>query len=85
MIVENLYAISDYRERQDLFSLSPSSKFVLYLLKQRGALKLKDILKKSLLPKRTVAYSLRILQDKNFITKTKDGKDKRVSIFEANI
>ncbi|MFX1314636.1 MAG: MarR family transcriptional regulator [Promethearchaeota archaeon] len=85
MIVEDKYYVSDYKTQQDLFSLSPSSKFILYILKQRGPLNQKQILKKTLLPKRTVAYSLKKLQEYDFIRKYKDLKDKRVSFFEILI
>ncbi len=85
MIVEDKYYVSSYEERMTLFSLSPSSKFILYILKQKGALNQREILKKTLLPKRTVAYSLKKLQLNNFVKKTKDQKDKRVSIFELLI
>ena len=85
MIVEDKYYVSNYEERMNLFSLSPSSKFILYILKQRGPLNQKDILKKTLLPKRTVAYSLKKLQTNNFIKKFKDKRDKRISIFEVLI
>ncbi|MFX1380118.1 MAG: MarR family transcriptional regulator [Promethearchaeota archaeon] len=85
MIVEEFYSVSDYEEKNELISLSPSSKFILYLIKHRGPLKEKDIIKKTLLPKRTVAYALKKLQDKNFIKKYKDMKDKRLSIFETLI
>lgn len=85
MIVEDKYYVSSYEEKMNLFSLSPSSKFILYILKQRGPLNQKEILKKTLLPKRTVAYSLKKLQINNFVKKSKDKKDKRVSIFELLI
>ncbi len=85
MIVEDKYSVSNYKERISLYSLSPSSKFILYLLKQRGPLNQMEILKKSLLPKRTVAYALKKLQENNFIKKSKDISDKRVSIFEILI
>ena len=85
MIIEDKYYISDFKEKRELISLAPSSKFILYLLKQRGPLNRNDILSKTLLPKRTVAYALKILQDKNFIKKSKDKKDKRISIFESNV
>jgi len=85
MIVEDKYFVSNYDEKRNLISLSPSSKFILYILKQRGPLNQKDILKKTLLPKRTVAYSLKKLQNNSFIKKTKDNKDKRVSIYESLI
>lgn len=85
MIVQDKYCVSDYKEKNNLSSLSPSSKFILYVLKQRGNLSQKEILKKTLLPKRTVAYSLKKLQEYHFIKKTKDKNDKRVSIFEILI
>lgn len=85
MIIENFYSVNDYNEKMNLISLSPSSKFVLYILKQRGPLKEKDIIKKTLLPKRTIAYALKKLLEMNFIRKSKDNYDKRVSIFESLI
>ncbi len=85
MIVEDKYYVSSYEERMNLFSLSPSSKFILYILKQKGPLNRREILKKTLLPKRTVAYSLKKLQLNNFVKKSKDEKDKRVSIYELLI
>jgi DNA-binding MarR family transcriptional regulator len=85
MIVEDLYSISNYEEKNTLISLSPSSKFILYLLKQRGPLKEREIIKKTLLPKRTVAYALKRLQENNFIKKSKGLRDKRLSIFESLI
>ena len=85
MIVEDKYYVSNFEEKTNLFSLSPSSKFILYLLKQWGALNQMEILRKTLLPKRTVAYALKKLQENNFIRKFKDNIDKRVSIFEILI
>ncbi|MBY9006382.1 MAG: MarR family transcriptional regulator [Candidatus Lokiarchaeota archaeon] len=85
MIVEDRYFISDLKEKRKLISLAPSSKFILYLLKQRGPLNRNEILSKTLLPKRTVAYALKGLQEQNFIKKYKDKKDKRISIFESNV
>lgn len=85
MIVEDRYYVSNYKEKQELISLAPSSKFILYLLKQRGPLKREKILSKTLLPKRTVAYALKKLQEKDFVRKYKDENDRRVSIFESNI
>jgi len=85
MIIEDKYFVSTYEEKTNLYSLSPSSKFILYLLKQRGPLCQMDILRKTLLPKRTVAYALKKLQENNFIKKSKDNTDKRVSIFEILI
>lgn len=85
MIVEDKYFVLNHEAKENLYSLSPSSKFILYLLKQRGPLSQIEILKKTLLPKRTVAYALKKLQEKNFVKKRKDNKDKRISIFEILI
>ena len=85
MIVEDKYSVSDDEEIDNLYSLSPSSKFLLYLLKQIGPLSQIAIIKKTLLPKRTVVYALKKLQEKNFVKKTKDNDDKRISIFEVLI
>ncbi|MGQ4873473.1 MAG: MarR family transcriptional regulator [Promethearchaeia archaeon] len=85
MIVEDKYYVENYNKQRHLYNLSPSSKFILYILKQRGPLNQKEILRKTLLPKRTIAYALKKLQDLNFITKIKDDKDKRVSIFKVLI
>ena len=74
MIVEDKYYVSNYEEKQTLISLSPSSKFILYILKQRGPLSQKEILQKTLLPKRTAAYSLRKLLDYHVIKKKKNRK-----------
>ena len=82
MIIEDKYYIANYEQKLALFSLSPSSKFILYLLKQRGKLTQHEIIEKTLLPKRTTAYALKKLQEQNFIKKSKDVIDKRVSIFE---
>ncbi|MFX1496332.1 MAG: MarR family transcriptional regulator [Promethearchaeota archaeon] len=85
MIVEDKYSVSSYEEKINLYSLSPSSKFILYILKERGSLNQMQILKKSLLPKRTVAYALKKLQEYDFIQKFKDPFDKRISIFKIKI
>ncbi len=85
MIVENKYVVSTYKEKHNLITLSPSSKFVLYILKQNGPLKQKIILEKTLLSKRTVSYCLKKLLEENFIKKYTDTKDKRVKVYEIMI
>jgi DNA-binding MarR family transcriptional regulator len=85
MIVEDKYVVANYDEMNTLISLSPSNKFILYLLKQIGPLSPREILNKTLLHKRTVAYALKTLQEKKFIKKSKDTNDKRISIFEILI
>jgi DNA-binding MarR family transcriptional regulator len=83
MIVNDIYTVDNYSSRNKLISLSPSGKFILYIIKQRGPLQQKDILEKTLLPKRTVAYSLKRLMDENFIKQFKHRKDKRIRIYES--
>ena len=85
MIINDFYYIESVEEKHILMGLSPSSKFILYLLKHHGPLKLKELLKKTLMPKRTVEYALKTLIELNFIKKSKDIKDKRISIFEVII
>jgi DNA-binding MarR family transcriptional regulator len=85
MIVNDLYSVDNYSRRSKLVSLSPSGKFILYIIKQRGPLPQKDILEKTLLPKRTVAYSLKRLLEERFISQYTGTKDKRIKFYEALI
>ena len=85
MIVNDLYSVDNYSEKSNLISLSPSGKFILYIIKQRGPLQQKEILENTLLPKRTVAYSLKKLKEEKFITQYTDRKDKRIRIYQALI
>ncbi|MFW9823699.1 MAG: MarR family transcriptional regulator [Candidatus Thorarchaeota archaeon] len=85
MIRNDMYTIQDYSSHEKLLSLPPSSKFVLYLLKRVGPLTQKDIIKKTLLPKRTVVYSLKKLHEDKFVRKLTDHKDKRIRLYEILI
>ena len=85
MIGNSIYSIQDYSSHEKLISLPPSGKFILYLLKRLGPLNQKDIVKKTLLPKRTVVYSLKKLHEDNFIKKLTDNKDKRLRFYEILI
>jgi DNA-binding MarR family transcriptional regulator len=85
MIGNNIYSIHDYSSHEKLISLPPSGKFILYLLKRMGPLTQKDIIKTTLLPKRTVVYSLKKLYDDNFVKKLTDNKDKRLRLYEILI
>ncbi|KKN04157.1 hypothetical protein LCGC14_1100290 [marine sediment metagenome] len=85
MIVENKYVVPTYERKANLISLSPSSKFLLYVLKQSGPLKQKEIIRKTLLSKRTISYCLKRLQEENFIKKYSDPKDKRIKVYEILI
>ncbi|MFX0021491.1 MAG: MarR family transcriptional regulator [Candidatus Hermodarchaeota archaeon] len=85
MISNEIYSIQDNSIQKKIRSLPPASKFVLYLLKKIGPLTQKEIIKKTLLPKRTVVYSLKKLYDDNFIKKVNYEKDKRVRFYEILI
>lgn len=85
MIVENKYVVSTYERKANLISLSPSSKFLLYVLKQNGPLNQKEIIRKTLLSKRTISYCLKRLQEECFIKKYPDPKDKRIKFYEILI
>ena len=85
MIVSNMYSLKDLSCQKKLISLPPSSKFILYLLKRNGPLTQKDITRSSLLPKRTVVYSLRKLYEEDFIRKFGGAKDKRIRFYEILI
>lgn len=85
MIVNDMYSLKDYSSHKRLISLPPSSKFILYLLKRKGPLNQRQIIKKSLLPKRTVVYSLKKLTEEEFIRKYADGNDKRIRFYEILI
>ncbi|MHA1986445.1 MAG: MarR family transcriptional regulator [Promethearchaeota archaeon] len=85
MIVNDMYSIKDYSTHKKLISLPPSSKFILYLLKRKGPLSQRQVIKQSLLPKRTVVYSLKKLAEQKFVRKYADGKDKRIRFYEILI
>jgi len=85
MIVSDMYSVKDYPSHRKLVSLPPSAKFILYLLKRNGILNQQEILKKSLLSKRTIVFSLNKLHQEDFIRKFSDGKDKRVRYYEILI
>jgi len=85
MIVENKYVVSTYEKKAHLISLSPSSKFLLYVLKQNGPLKQKEMIEKTLLSKRTISYCLKRIQEEGFVKKYTDPKDKRVKVYEILI
>ncbi|MFX1590662.1 MAG: MarR family transcriptional regulator [Promethearchaeota archaeon] len=85
MIVNDIYSVRDYLGQKKLISLPPSSKFILYLLKRNGPLTQKDLIRRSLLPKRTVVFSLKKLHESKFIKKFGDKNDKRIRFYEILI
>jgi DNA-binding MarR family transcriptional regulator len=79
-----MYILSEKKNKSELMSTSPSCKFILYLLKQKGPMHPKEIVNTSLLTKRTVITSLNTLMELDCIKKTRDKNDKRMRIYELN-
>lgn len=64
----DVYRAPFYQERE-IMRLPPSAKFILYLLKLKGPMNRKRIIKETLMPDRTVGFALKLLLDKNLISK----------------
>lgn len=56
-------------QKREVMKLPPSAKFILYLLKVKGPLNRKRIIKETMMPDRTVGFALKKLLDKNLIQK----------------
>lgn len=66
------------RERfEQLVDLSPSAKYVYTILKNNGTLTQDEIIRQTLLPRRTVQYALDTLKDEDLVEKEIDANDAR--------
>lgn len=65
----------------DISSLPPSAKLILKVLEYEGALTQKDIVKKTMLPARTVRHALAILVGNNFVRKRLLIRDPRQDLY----
>ncbi|MDW8034807.1 MAG: MarR family transcriptional regulator, partial [Nitrososphaerota archaeon] len=65
----------------DISGLPPSAKLILKVLEYEGPLTQKDIVKKTMLPKRTVRHALAILVGKNFVVKKPLIRDSRQDLY----
>lgn len=65
----------------DISSLPPSAKLILKVLEYEGPLTQKDIVKKTMLPARTVRHSLAILVGNNFVRKKPLIRDPRQDLY----
>ncbi len=65
----------------DISSLPPSAKLILKVLEYEGALTQKDIVKKTMLPARTVRHALAILVGNNFVRKRPLIRDPRQDLY----
>jgi len=74
--------IKKVEQSKDILDLPPSAKFVLKVLEYEGTLSQTDIIRKTLLPPRTVRYALSLLLRKGLI-KEKEllGRDARRKIY----
>jgi NAD+ kinase len=67
---------------RDLLAMSPSAKLMLKTLEYEGPLSRRDILKKTMLPDRTVSLALSILLDRGLVKRRsslRDGREKMYS------
>ncbi len=69
---------------EDLLSMPPSSKLLLKTLEYEGSLTQKDLVKKTLLPDRTVRMALRHLLEKGFVKRKVSIRDARQKIYEIS-
>ncbi len=60
---------SSFFQKREIMKLPPSAKFILYLLKFRGAMNRKRIIQETMMPDRTVGFALKLLLEKNLIRK----------------
>lgn len=58
-----------FYQKREIMKLPPSAKFIIYLLKVKGALNRKKIIEETMMPDRTVGFALKKLLEKHFIHK----------------
>jgi DNA-binding MarR family transcriptional regulator len=66
---EELLKEKDFSYYEKILNLPPAAKFILYILDVKKLLTRTQIIRETLLPKRTVGASLTILIDEGFISK----------------
>lgn len=59
-------------QKREIMKLPPSAKFIMYLLKIKGPMNRKHIIKETMMPDRTVGFALKKLLQKSLIEKV-DG------------
>ena len=70
---------------KELIKMPPSAKLVMKVLEYEGPLTQRDIVKKTLLPPRTVRYALSILLRKGIISKVTNLRDARQSLYYIKV
>ena len=61
--------ISSFYQKREIMKLPPSAKFIIHLLKMKGVMNRKQIIKETMMPDRTVGFALKKLLEKNLIQK----------------
>lgn len=69
---------------KDLLKMPPSSKLLLKTLEYEGTITHKELIRKTLLPSRTIRLALRQLLDKGYIKKKISNRDSRQKIYEIS-
>ena len=60
---------SPFYKRRIIMKLPPSTKFIIYLLRIKGPMNRKQIIRETMMPDRTVGYALKLLLENNLIQK----------------
>ncbi len=69
---------------KDLLKMPPSSKLLLKTLEYEGTITQKELVRKTLLPSRTIRLALRQLLEKGYIKKKISDRDSRQKIYEIS-
>jgi len=69
---------------EELFSMPPSSKLLLKILEYEGSMSQKELVKKTMLPDRTVRLAMSHLLEKGYVKKKVSIRDSRHKIYEIS-
>ncbi|MDP6898083.1 MAG: hypothetical protein QGH95_03010, partial [Candidatus Nitrosopelagicus sp.] len=69
---------------EDLFNMPPSSKLLLKILEYEGSMSQKELVKKTMLPDRTVRLAMSHLLEKGYVKKKISIRDSRQKIYEIS-
>ena len=69
---------------EELFSMPPSSKLLLKILEYEGSMSQKELVKKTMLPDRTVRLAMSHLLEKGYVKKKVSIRDSRQKIYEIS-
>jgi NAD+ kinase len=67
---------------EELFRMPPSSKLLLKILEYEGSMSQKELVKKTMLPDRTVRLAMSHLLEKGYVKKKVSIRDSRQKIYE---